>query len=1113
MSAAANTIALAIQDRCSILRFSLDADSPEDIEVLPSKRAEDSVQHLFLDPTGHHLIICLQNGDNYYLHSRSTRPKKLSRLQGNVESVAFDRQSGTETVTKSFLVGTSTGFIYEMSLESGGKERTCHLIYQLDQPLAITSIYFETISNGDRANAADSAAVDSSAMSTSVSAARSTAASVVSLGTAALGTAASASSILGGVISGSTFGGVGGDRSEGANGGDDRAAKAKSIVMFTTTSPTRLYHFVGAGTFKEMFLESSPSFAELPGEVDRAELHCFSKFVHSRAQTFAIATAMGIYHGSLSQSQSQSSSSSSAAYQTWEESVLMDAQLMPYTNTTTVTLSPQQSGGDSNIGNLLVSQALPLSIAATEFHFLVLTQDRLQTVSRLNGSVEQDEDVLRFVEGLPLGLLRDSLRGTLWLYTTSAVYQIVCINESRRVWSIYLERALGGSDDKDDKLFDKALEFCQKKEEEEYVSRARAEFCLSQGKLEQAAHCFSKANLPFDEVALPLLRATSASTEMPLTDFLSQSSGHGESISKALGRFVVSPVQTQSLNLSHGPELTALRVYLQEQLMSLPLQSKSQRTMVCTWLSEIFLHQITTLVLSPSPPSLSSPSSSSLSPPSVSVLVGQFKDFLRANKSHLDQATTLSLLNSRGTQVHRALALFFAQIVGNYDLVISRYLSDGRFADAIAILADAPFEKVEAIVYKSAPLLIENEPEACVNMFLAQTRLKPASLLPALLRYSTQLDKHSKGSRSNQDLAHVGDAGGGVSHHLETDFEGHRTNFAVKYLQAIVERASAGGFLCESIVYHTLVWFLAKYDSSSEDGLVAFLQPHFDRLLSEGGGSSVTIGFDMDHVLRQCKRYGRRRSTVLALMMTGLEEEAVAMALSLDVALAKSLASKVKSDSRKRKLWLNIALYTIRTEKNPASSLRLIEESDGVLRIDDILQHLPDFTDVDLLQDKICRTLESFGDKIESLKAEMSELSESAESINRELEGMSRRGYSYSTIQRCEDCSDTLFNKQFYLFPCSHGFHSHCLMKRVQRSVDEATRNKLRSLEEQVAIAAIRAKDLADKRAAAQYEYLQSELDGHLGSDCPFCGQAMIDSLAVPLIHANEADDVSRWAL
>lgn len=50
-------------------------------EIEISRRADDKIHKLFLDPTGNHLVVAMDNGDNYYLHSRSTRPKKLKAWQ------------------------------------------------------------------------------------------------------------------------------------------------------------------------------------------------------------------------------------------------------------------------------------------------------------------------------------------------------------------------------------------------------------------------------------------------------------------------------------------------------------------------------------------------------------------------------------------------------------------------------------------------------------------------------------------------------------------------------------------------------------------------------------------------------------------------------------------------------------------------------------------------------------------------------------------------------------------------------------------------------------------------------------------------------------------------
>lgn len=66
-------------------------------EIEISKRQEDTIHRIFLDPTGNHLLACLHGGETFYLHSSTLRPKRLVKWSGVVvESVAFDAQRCTE---------------------------------------------------------------------------------------------------------------------------------------------------------------------------------------------------------------------------------------------------------------------------------------------------------------------------------------------------------------------------------------------------------------------------------------------------------------------------------------------------------------------------------------------------------------------------------------------------------------------------------------------------------------------------------------------------------------------------------------------------------------------------------------------------------------------------------------------------------------------------------------------------------------------------------------------------------------------------------------------------------------------------------------------------------
>ena len=973
LAVASNILVLATSE-CSIMKWNLNNpnEAPEDIEIIPTRRPDDAIANIFIDPTGNHCILSLKNCDNYYLHTRSLslRPKKISRLQGAIQSVAFDRQSVTDTITKSFLVGTSFGFIYEMSLESGGKEKICQLIHQLDHQLPITSLHFELVED-------------------------------------------------------------------------------KIFIMCATSSPTRLYHFVGGPTFQNLFSDyvqsGTTSFVELPGDIAKTELHCYSRKPGSRPQFFAFMSQVGVYHGALTMNNISHSS----------DNILTEAQLMPYATSTNAA---------ENYDNLTFEA--PISLAATEFHFITLSHQKFKAISRLNGSLEQDNMVASCIDGLPLGLVRDYSNGSLYLYSDLSVYQVVSTNESRRAWTIYLDKALRG----EDKYFETALEFCQKKSDIDQVMRAQAEFYLHAENVDGAAKILARANLPFDEVVLRLLRIVSAAPPP---------------IQQAL----IPPISVDSmLGLTDSPQLSAIRIYLHEQLNNLSLSSKSQRTMVSTWLCEIYLHQITTAGL---------PQDSKNKDKDNTMqqqLIGQFKDFLRSNKSSLDQATVLSLLNGRGTSQHRALSMFYAQIVGNYDLVISQYMSEKRYIDAINILSDTPLEKVEVLIYKCSPVLIEFEPEATIIMLLNQSRLNITILLPAILRYASLLDRRVK-------------VGTDVKYILTRDFEGKEVNFAIRYLRAYIERAESNSVVPEPVAYHTLIWCLAKYD---EEGLFLFLRTFVDRLIN----GDHLLGLDVVHILRQCRRFKREKATIIALVLLGMDEEAVATALGIDVELAKFIAVKAIDNEKKKKLWVMIARYFINTNVDVKLVLSLIGESMEIIGIEDLLPYLPDFTQLDLFKDEICKTLEGYTSKIEYLKAEMTDLSDSADNIVNELESLNNRGFVINNRQKCEFCSDVLYNKVFYLFPCSHGYHSSCLLSRAHLILDSAELASVKNIESQLKLTAVRAQDTSNKRAVSQHEFLQNELDGLIGADCPQCGHAMIKSLEIPLIsEKDDKDEIKGWLL
>jgi hypothetical protein len=284
------------------------------------------------------------------------------------------------------------------------------------------------------------------------------------------------------------------------------------------------------------------------------------------------------------------------------------------------------------------------------------------------------------------------------------------------------------------------------------------------------------------------------------------------------------------------------------------------------------------------------------------------------------------------------------------------------------------------------------------------------------------------------------------------------------------------------------------------------------------------------------------------LLLLDRPSAAVEEALSLDLRFAKQVVHRLMrrdssleshANSAKKQVWLQLAIHVIAMDdglRGMGRAIGLVRESGGMLTIDDLLPHLPNFTEIDLFKDEICMTLEVCGSKILSLKEDMEFLSEAADSTLKELEGMESRPYMLSSPhQRCECCAQPLLSpetqaEQFYLFPCQHGFHSRCLLERAPLQLDPDQLRVVRGLQELLqsspaesailaAVATAKKAGVradADHRARARLEAIQTELDGYIAADCPLCGYAMIRLVGCSLIREEEEEkggEAKAWEL
>lgn len=133
--------------------------------------AGGDIVHVFVDPTGCHTLLSANNGEAYYLHSSSRVVQKLAGFGPNdtagltrgsyVTAVAWDKEKGTEGSTKSILLGTNLGELFEYTLISPDATKTesditipllMHTLHtaqsDMDEMAAVTGLHFERVGSG-----------------------------------------------------------------------------------------------------------------------------------------------------------------------------------------------------------------------------------------------------------------------------------------------------------------------------------------------------------------------------------------------------------------------------------------------------------------------------------------------------------------------------------------------------------------------------------------------------------------------------------------------------------------------------------------------------------------------------------------------------------------------------------------------------------------------------------------------------------------------------------------------------------------------------------------------------------------------------------------------------
>jgi hypothetical protein len=115
-------------------------------------RNDFSLHKVFVDPSGRHIVITSNQGENWYIFKGWKKPKLLKSFKMIIESIAWNRTallaSTGSTSTREILIGARNGTVYEALLDAEddffkSPDRYIQSLYTIQERHPITGIKFD----------------------------------------------------------------------------------------------------------------------------------------------------------------------------------------------------------------------------------------------------------------------------------------------------------------------------------------------------------------------------------------------------------------------------------------------------------------------------------------------------------------------------------------------------------------------------------------------------------------------------------------------------------------------------------------------------------------------------------------------------------------------------------------------------------------------------------------------------------------------------------------------------------------------------------------------------------------------------------------------------------
>lgn len=639
-----------------------------------------------------------------------------------------------------------------------------------------------------------------------------------------------------------------------------------------------------------------------------------------------------------------------------------------------------------------------IGIGMTMYHLYFLSPSSLLVVSKISQQVVHTVEFEKRVGYEMIGIVFDERSHSFFAWSHKFIYQVVVEREDRNVWKYYV----------DQNLFEDAVRFCESTGSSALfkVKGMLADYLYSQGKIIEAAEAYALSENSFESMALKL--------------------------------------HTDSL---------ALLKYLETKLLTLSADMNAQKTMLSTWLLEIYIENINSNYLQDEEQALRNEE--------------QLQLFLERHQYELDEDTTCDLLQTHGRIDDW---VFFADLRKKHEIVMLHHINQHEIKKALNKLSQIEINGRETLLYKFAPVFMKYEPKKSVEILIELAKQKKGNietkkLIPALM---------------NADQTSRTEA---------IKFE----NFLIRDLK-----------LKDKSLHNLYLFHLSEIEGESK--IIEYLKAQENQ---------PEINFDSEYALTVFKQNEKIESQIFLYSLLKMHSEAVTLAIDYrKFVLAKSNAQKVEKydEELSRKLWLQIAIFHIKSG-NVRDALTVMNES-KLIKMEDLLPYFDEQDSISNFKEDICKALAGYKKTIDDLNEELKESQISAHQVTGELKNAKERYFELDGMHVCESCSKVALNKTFIVYPCLHSFHKDCLIKMllsIYSVRDHIKANRIKHVLELIDDKESGKKSKSGVECKETLEELNAKLENLIAPQCYFCSPQFIETIRDDMVE--NPDEENMWRI